>query len=237
MNKTDQQIILASLDEAPPAWWLIYHLDAKSQKTWYAIKAYFQEICQRTKSFFSGEVYPFKKEDALDEEFYELNTDQYIDLYQLIWKNWTAIKADLDFLHQLTGWDDFNVQSAGQCLKNIIREDCLCFYLEGKKETDFTNRSLYEYFRLKGQTGNFKNQENLTKSQKDKLRKFTRYQNRLQAFRSPHVLLDNCLATCKASKGRRAKILLRRYNETCSELDRVIQARNHPNRKQQEIST
>lgn len=233
MNKSDQQIILASLNESPPLWWLLHHRDPKSKKAWYAIEEHFQEIYQRTKSFFSGKAYPFKKEDALDEEFYELNTNQYIDFYHLAWKNWTAIKADLDTLYQLTDWDGFNVQSAGQCLQNIIREDRFCFYLEGKKETDFTNRSLYEYFRLKGQTGNFKNQnqENLTKSQKDKLGKFTRYRNRLQAFRSPHVLLDNCLATCEASKGRQAKILLRRYNETCSELSRVIQARNHPNRK------
>lgn len=238
MNRyTDEEIILATLSgEVPPAWWWFYHSDPKSQESWDTVRRYFQKIYWRIKSFFSGVACPLKEIDPLDEEFYQLNANQYIDFYYLIWQNWSAVKSDLDILYKSTLWDGFKVESPGECLKNVIHEDCLCFYLERKEETDITNRTVYELFRLKGQVGNFKAKQNLTNLEKNKLKKLAKYQSRFRAFRMPHVLLDNCLATCENSKDKHIQKLLKRYKETCDDLNRVIQGRNHPNRKHQDTS-
>lgn len=235
MNKyTDEERILAALSgEIPPAWWWFYRSDAKSQEAWDTVRHFFQEIYRRIKSYYSGKAYPFTESDPLDEEYYQLNTAQYIDFYTLIWRNWTQVKGDLDLLFKITLWDGFKAESPGECLINVIHEDCLCFYLEQCQDTDFTGRSLYDFFRLKAQAGNLKAKETLTKPEENKLKKFIRYQERFRNFKVPHVLLDNCLAACEASKNKYVQELLRRYQKTCSDLDRVMQARNHPSRKRQ----
>jgi hypothetical protein len=234
---TDEDKILAVLSgEVPPAWWWFYHSDAKSQKAWDTVRHFFQEIYRRIKSYYSGKDYPFKEDDPLDEDYYYLNMLQYVDFYALIWKNWAEVKVDLDFFFRVTSWTGFQAETPGDCLINVIHEDCLCYYLEQRQETDFTGRSLYEFFRLKAQTGNLKIKENLNKSEENKLKKFIKYQERFRNFRVPHILLDNCLAACEVSKDRYVQELLGRYKKTCSELDRVIQARNHPSRKRQASS-
>jgi hypothetical protein len=180
--------------------------------------------------------FSFPEPDLLDEEFYQLNARLYIALYNLIWENWEEVRSELYLLHALTKWDFFKIETPGECLRKIILEDCLCFYLEQKEETSFTLRSLYELSSLEGKAANLKVKKSLSSSDQKTIQKFNRYKKRLEAFGKPHVLLDNCLAVCRDSKNDYVEGLLKVYDKIRGDLRYVIKARNHPNRKRGSVS-
>lgn len=224
-----KDIILVALSgEVPPAWlWFAYE-DEKSRQAWDELRRYFQKVYWRIKNYYSG-VKLFQVEpDSLDEEFYQLNSSLYTTLYDLIWKNWEEVSQELNLLYAIKNCEFFKIQSPGECLRRVILEDCMCFFLEQKQETSFTKRSLYEFYTLQSKA--------VASGDEKKLQKYVRYRNRLEAFGKPHILLDNCLAVCRDSKNSYVKQILKLYDMICGDLKRVIQARNHPNRKRISLS-
>lgn len=210
-EKNEQQLVLTTVSGLPPVLWLKQCKTEDQIKHWVLVQDIYRDIYLELKAYFNGIENTNTSKPERFQKAYKAWSQQYIALYDLIFKAYPEIKK---------AFQKNNIALAlqpGELLCRILELDCQAVFEQCQTYTKMSPPEIYKLMKFSAEAEELAQKSNLNRQQKRELDNFLKKINVLTHPMKDFYMLKN-LVDSVGSKSRdmSVKRAYRNYREAVS---------------------